>query len=419
MIFVGCDVHVRNTCFYATDFDGKRLAHGRVANTADELRRFCERLMSAVGGEVQPVRFVLESTTNSRPVQRQLQQAAAAAGFDPVAADVLDARKLRVIAESVAKCDAIDTRVLNQLSRANLQLPVCYMPDDEEFALREHLRARGDLVRMRTMLKNRVHALLHRRGILTPEQGLFSQDGRKFLDQLQLDDAGRTIAKHYLTALDLFDELIADSDRDLRQVMHRPRWAKPAALLQTMPGIGLITALTILAELGDLKRFKSRSAVANYAGLVPVIRDSNSKHYSGGITHRGSSHLRHVLAEAAWTAVKRVPLYQALFARIAERRGKQVAIVAVARRMLEDSVRMLWKQEAFRFVPAKIDVGPRSSNSVPKRVPERVGHGLPSAKASATASAKVASIPNGRPRVESSVPAAEAAGAEFASSVAG
>lgn len=389
MIFVGADVHVRNSYLYATDFEGKRLGHGRVANSLAELRLFCEELMGEVGGEVQPVRFVLESTTNSRPVQRLLRQAATAAGFDEVAADVLNARKLRIIAESVAKCDAIDGRVLNQLSRSNLSLPTCYMPDDEEFALREHLRARSDLVRMRTMIKNRVHSVLHRRGILTPKDGLFSRDGRKFLDELKLDDAGKAIAKRYLTALDQFEALISESDKDLRQVMRQPRWAKPAALLQTMPGIGVITALTILAELGDLKRFKSRAAVANYAGLVPVIRDSNTKHYSGGITRCGSSHLRAVLSEAAWTAVSRVPVYQALFERVAERRGKQTAIVAVARRMLEDAVRMLWKSEAFRFVPVTSDARKVASNAV------------------------------GTPCRDSSIPAAKAAKVDGAASVAG
>jgi transposase len=83
-----------------------------------------------------------------------------------------------------------------------------------------------------------------------------------------------------------------------------------------MPGIGLITALTILAEVGDLKRFRSRAAVVNYAGLVPIVRDSNQKHYSGGISHRGSNHLRAVLGEAAWMAVPRVPVYRHLFERV-------------------------------------------------------------------------------------------------------
>ena len=145
---------------------------------------------------------------------------------------------------------------------------------------------------------------------------------------------------------------IHESDAELKDVMRSPRWAKPAALLQTMPGMGRITSLTILAELGDLSRFKSRAAVANYAGLVPVIRDSNHKHFSGGITHRGSAHLRCMLTEAAWMAVRRVPQYNAMFERLAERRGKAVAIVGIARRMLEDAMTMLWKDEAFRFAPA-------------------------------------------------------------------
>ena len=353
MIFVGADVHVRNTYFHATDEKGERLAHGRVANTLGDLTAFCERVLKRADGELQPIRFALESTTNSRPVQKLLCEAAAQSGFDDAGADVLDARKLRIIAESVTKTDAVDARVLNELARSNLSLPKCYMPDDEEFALREHLRARRDLVRMRTMLKNRVHAVLHRRGILTPTSGLFTKAGRAFLAELELDEAGRAIIERFLRALDDFEALIKSSNDDLKATMRRPRWAKPAALLQTMPGLGVVSALTILAELGDLKRFKSRAAVANYAGLVPVIRDSNSKHYSGGITRRGSAHLRHVMTESAWVAVKRVPAYQDLFERVASRRGKQVAIVAVARRMLEDGVRMLWKDEAFRFVPAR------------------------------------------------------------------
>ncbi len=67
MIFVGADVHVRNSYLYATDLEGRRLAHGRRGNQLDEIVAFCEDLLRAAGGEVQPVRFVLESTTNSEP----------------------------------------------------------------------------------------------------------------------------------------------------------------------------------------------------------------------------------------------------------------------------------------------------------------------------------------------------------------
>jgi transposase len=351
MIVVGMDVHVRNSFLHATDSDGRRLAHGRCANTPAGLSAFCERVTRMLDGELQPVHAVLESTTNSRAMQRLVRQT-----WQPwsqsVQVDVLDARKLRIIAESVTKCDALDARVLNELARSNLSLPTCYMPDDDEFTLRELLRGRADLVRLRTNVKNRIHAVLHRRLIAAPQGGVFTQDGRRFLEEVELDEAGRRLIDGYLAVLDELETRINDATQFLRQVMRRPRWARSGALLQTMPGIGPLVALTLLGELGDWHRFKSRAAVANYAGLVPVIRDSNSKHYAGGITHRGPSQLRAVLVQAAWAAIKRAPAYGDLFERVARRRGRQVAVIAVARRMLEDAFTMLKKNEAFRFVPA-------------------------------------------------------------------
>ena len=276
------------------------------------------------------------------------------AAWIDLTAEVLHARKIRIIAQSVRKCDRLDAKVLGELARSNLKLPVCYMPDDEEFALREHLRARSDLVRMRTMLKNRVHAVLHRRGILAPTADMFTKTGRAFLAQLDLDEAGRTILDRYLESMDQMHRAVDESTVSLKELMRRPRWSKAAALLMTMPGIGLITALTILAELGNLKRFRSRAAVANDAGLVPVVRDSNQKHYSGGISHRGSTHLRAVLGEAAWMAVPRVPVYRHLFDRVEQKKNKATAIIAVARRMLEDAFTLLIRDEAFRYVAVSV-----------------------------------------------------------------
>ncbi|MFQ5592469.1 MAG: IS110 family transposase [Phycisphaerae bacterium] len=325
------------------------MRRGRCRNTLMDLAEFLGPIEREGMRRGEPVRTVLESTTNSRAIQRMLTQYGAGAGID-MTAEVLDARKIRIIAESVCKCDRLDAQVLNDLARSNLKLPVCYMPDDEEFALREHLRARSDLVRMRTMLKNRVHAVLHRRGILAPTADLFTRTGRTYLAQLKLEEAGRAILDRYLETMDQIHRAVEESTASLRELMRRPRWSKAAALLLTMPGIGLITALTILAELGDLTRFRSRAAVANYAGLVPIIRDSDQKHFAGGISHRGSNHLRAVLGEAAWMAFPRVPVYRHLFERIEQKKNKATAIVAVARRMLEDAFTMLKRDEAFRYV---------------------------------------------------------------------
>lgn len=353
MITVSMDVHVRNSFLHASDGAGSVLSRGRCSNSLLELGTFLAPVERAALAHDEPVYVVLESTTNSRGIAGMLAAYGREAGID-LTVDVLDSRKLRVIAESACKTDAIDARVLHELACSNLKLPICYMPDDEEFALREHLRSRSDLVRIRTMLKNRVHALLHRRAILTPQGDLFTANGREFLRQVSLDPAGRSIVDRYLAAVDHLDQAVTDSMADVRQLSRQPRWAKRVALLTTMPGVGLLTALTILAELGNLKRFTSRAAVANFAGLTPITRNSNEKHFSGGISHRGSKHLRAVLVEAAWMAVPRVPAYHDLFQRVEARKGSAIAIVAVARRMLEDAYTLLKKNDPFRYMTVSI-----------------------------------------------------------------
>ncbi len=351
MRVVGMDVHVRNSFLCVTDPDGQLLKRGRVGNTLSQIAEF----LGALPGGDQPLKVVLESTTNSRAIQRMMLDYGKGAKVD-VQAQVLDARKLRVIAESVSKCDKLDAAVLNELARSNLKLPACYIPDDDMFALREHLRARSDLVKMRTMLKNRIHSILHRRGILNPLKDLFTKDGRKWLGEMKLDEAGRLILDGYLDTLDQLTETIDNSTAALTKLSRTQRWCKQVALLRTMPGIGPITSLTILAELGDFNRFKSRAAVSNYAGIVPVVRSSNEKSFSGHITHRGPAHLRSVLVEAAWTASGRVPQYGAIYSRVSAKRGKQVAIVAVARRILEDAWIMLKKDEVFRLMTVKSEL---------------------------------------------------------------
>jgi transposase len=362
MITVGVDLHVRNSFMHVEDESGRRLKRGRVGNSLAEVAQFLGEFEQR--GE--PMRVVLESTTNSRAMLGLLNTYAGAAQVD-LTPQVLDARKLRVIAESVSKCDRLDAAVLAQLARSNLKLPVCYMPDDQVFALREHLRARSDLVRIGTMLKNRVHALLHRRGVLLHggggggggggdgdggghygRGGPFTRAGRRELAGLALDAAGRAILDRYLAQLDSIGRAVADSTAQLRELSRGQRWCKPLAVLCTMPGVGLITGLSILAELGEIGRFKSRAAVSNWAGLVPVVRDSNHKHFAGHITRRGNAHLRGTMTEAAWQAIRSSRRYGSIYARIGSVKSKQIAIVAVARRMLEDAWMMLRKDQVFR-----------------------------------------------------------------------
>jgi transposase len=351
MISVGVDVHVRNLFVHAQDASGAVLTRGRcglsLAEVAQKLGPL-ERLARAAG---EPVKASLEATTNSRAVALLLERYGRQAGID-LTAQVLDARKLRVIAESVTKCDRLDAAVLAELTACGLRLPACHVPDADVFALREHLRCRADLVRLSTMLKNRVHALLHRR-LLSPPAGadLFGLAGSAYLDSLAgtLDDAGAEALGHYRALLAAVKAELTASQKALRELARSERWKSDAAILLSVPGVGVVTAMTILAELGDYRRFARRAEVAAYAGLVPIVRDSSDKSGRGPITKRGPALLRWALIEAAHAAVRRPGVYGVLYAELAAGKPGPVAITAVARRLLEDAWTLLIKREAFRF----------------------------------------------------------------------
>ena len=124
MIVVGEDLHVRNAMLHATDDAGTVLVSGRFPTVRAGMTDFWEKLLYAVGGEEQPIRVVLEATTNSRAGRQLMIDTAAEFGLT-IQADVVNPRKVRLIAESVCKTDLLDAKVLNELGRANLRLPTC------------------------------------------------------------------------------------------------------------------------------------------------------------------------------------------------------------------------------------------------------------------------------------------------------
>lgn len=222
MSIVGMDLHVRNSFLEATDRRGRPLRRGRVENTLASLAEF----LGLLEGAGEPIRVVLENTANSRAMKLLLERYGREAGVD-LKAQVLDARKLRVIAASVNKCDKVDAAILCELARSKLKLPTVYVPEDEVFWLREHLRARADLVLIRTALKLRAHALLHRRGLWPPDRGgLFTKAGRAWLSQVELDDAGREILDRFLAQLDAIEESLKQSESTLRRLSTSDRWRR-------------------------------------------------------------------------------------------------------------------------------------------------------------------------------------------------
>jgi len=144
--------------------------------------------------------------------------------------------------------------------------------------------------------------------------------------------------------IDQFSALLTDQDRGLRQQLKRQPQAQ---LLTTIPGIGLYSALLLLAEIGDITRFGDKHALCSYAGLVPWVRESAGHKARGHITRCGSSWLRWIMVEAACTAVRTSPAARAWFLRLQRRKHKHVARVALARKLLVAVWAMLKHGETF------------------------------------------------------------------------
>ena len=215
-----------------------------------------------------------------------------------------------------------------QLLPADL-LPEAWIAPPPVRQLRALLRHRVALVRLRTLLRNRIHAIVADYGHDRPVGVYWSGPGRAWLASLDLPAVSRELVEDDLGLISALQERIDRLDWEIRQ---RARSDPRVKVLTQLPGIGPFTALVILAEIGEVSRFGSARKLASWAGLTPTVRGSDRVAHYGHISKQGSVWLRWVLCEAAQTA-KRSPQFAAAFQRIAKRRGKKIATTAVARKL--------------------------------------------------------------------------------------
>lgn len=259
--------------------------------------------------------------------------------------------KLRRIADSATKNDRNDAYILADMHRGKL-LPEAYKCTKEIHILREYVRTRGYLVRLRTGVKCRIHAVCTERGIHTTTTSPLSTKGRTTLMQ-----QGDPIIVSMFQALDDLSVQISNLERLIKQVTD----TTPAiARLLTMPGIGMVSVATIYAEVGDFTRFPTAKHLVSYAGLNPRERSSGDRQRFGRISKEGSSLLRYTLVECAMR-VRNVPEAQNLYAfydrlRSEQKKTPMVARVALARKMLTAMWYMAIREEDYNdalFAPAQ------------------------------------------------------------------
>jgi transposase len=183
---------------------------------------------------------------------------------------------------------------------------------------------------MRSRVQSQLHALLADLGVIPELSTLFGPAGRRWLAALQLPAGARGRLDAGLRLIDAITVKVVRADADLRASFAGDQRVRR---LRPIPGVGLVTAATVVAEVWDIQRFPSPERLCSWAGLTPGERTSDAHTRRGHLTNQGSRWLRWMLVEAATSAV-RDPQLGRFTAPIAQRRGPKIARVALARRLL-------------------------------------------------------------------------------------
>jgi transposase len=239
-----------------------------------------------------------------------------------------DAAKIRAAVVRKQKTDRRDAEHLLQLLIEN-RFPQIWVPSLEERDVRQLLVHRHKQVQARTRTKNQLQAMALSHGV-QKKYKLWTKAGRAELEQLPLLPYAAQRRQQLLRALDSLDAEIGELDRRVsEEALRRPE----AVRLMTHPGVGSVTALAMVLTLGPAERFASGKKVGSYFGLIPSEDSSGGKQRLGRISKQGSSFLRFLLVEAGQTAARFDPQLKRFYRRLAMRKNRGLAKVAVARKL--------------------------------------------------------------------------------------
>ena len=313
MLIIGCDFHPG---FQQVAIFDKRT--GEVEEKRLQHREEAERFYRALPG---PARVGMEACGHYPWFERLLAEL----GHELWLGDAAQVRA------SVVRRQKTDRRDAAQLLKLLLEerFPKIWVPSLEERDVRQLLVHRHKQVQARTRTKNQLHAMALSHGV-QKKWKLWTQAGRVELEQLPLLRYAAERRQRLLQALDGLDADLAELNRGVEEEVRK----RPAAkLLTTHPGVGPVTALAMVLTLGPAERFASGKDVGSYFGLIPREESSGGQQRLGKISKQGSSFLRFLLVEAGQTAARLDPQLKRFYRRLAVRKNRSLAKVAVARKL--------------------------------------------------------------------------------------
>jgi len=325
-IVMGLDQHRAQIAAEWIDTDTGELGRARVSPALrGDVRRFFRRFVG------QQLEVALEATTGWRFVVEELHAIGAAAHLaKPAETAARRGNKKR------AKTDRADARHLRELLMIG-RLPESWIPPGHLLDLRARVRLRHTLVDQRGEWQQRIQAVLYHHGF-PQRNGLLTGENRAWLEGLSLPASARGQVAVALTMIDAVDAQAAPITRELRLYARRQPGCR--ALMKHY-GIGELTAVTILAELGDARRFSASRHAVRYAGLDITVHQSDQRRAAGHLSRQGPPALRWALYEAAQAARRPGSPDRGYYEQAAERLGGNRACLALARKLLKRSYHTL------------------------------------------------------------------------------
>lgn len=318
-IIIACDYHPSFQQIAMLDQNSGELSGRRLAHPAE-----AEAFYRGLKG---PVRVGMEAIGNSLWFERLLAEL----GHELW---VGDAARIRASAVRRQKTDARDAAHLLELMLQD-RFPRIWVPSPAERDLRQLLLHRHKLVQMRTQVKNQLQHLALNQG-LRRQRRLWSRKGLQLLQALELL---RWTARRRQDLLDLLGQLEREV-AELDQAVETEALARPEARrLMQQPGVGPVVALAVVLTLGPVERFRCGKQVASYCGLIPREHSSGGRQRLGSISKQGSPFVRALLVQAAHAAVQHDAELRRHYLRLAQRKNRAVATVAIARKL---AVRLYW-----------------------------------------------------------------------------
>jgi transposase len=286
--WVGLDVHKDTIAVCWLRADSQAEETREIPNEERAIRTLFKRL--AADGEL---RTCYEAGPCGYPVRRQLEQMG-------IACDVIAPAMIPRRPGDRIKTDSRDARKLARLYRAGELTPI-RVPTEAEEAVRDLVRCREDLCQDVTRMRHRLLKFLLRHGRIWRDTRNWTDRHWAWLraQRFPLPAAQRTLDE-YLAQLDFGIDRLRTLDAEIATVADKEPWKPLVGRLRCLRGIDTLSALTLLVEIQDFRRFRSPRELMNFVGLVPSIHSSGASVHRGSITKSGNAHVRRVLVEAAW-----------------------------------------------------------------------------------------------------------------------